>query len=314
MSENPYNLRSFHHDYFKPFIYHIIFKKQKNCKDFGYLRGNSEFLPGQHGAPYVYLSPLGRSILNGLYSFDKKYPEFQKFHFMIMPDHIHVILYKKEYTSISFDKYMERFKEMMLEKYNSDTGRNLKPGDVFTPGITDKPLYEHRSLDVWYKYLDANPYRRMKILQNPKFFERRYNLKIGNEVVEAYGNIFLLSNPDKYAVRMRRRFTLQMVETHKSEALYEAQRGSVLVSPFVADAEKAVLDLAEKSEAKLIKIKYEKLGEKYKPARHEFDLCGAGRLLILSIGLEPGTFRSYSVCTRMNELAAAIASGPLPHL
>ena len=92
---NLYNKRSWHHDYYKPFIYHIILKKKEKAPDFGYLRGNVKIKPGEPGSAYVYLSPLGKAIVEGFKYFEQSFPIFEKFRHCIMPDHIHIILCKK---------------------------------------------------------------------------------------------------------------------------------------------------------------------------------------------------------------------------
>ena len=48
------------------------------------------------------------------------------------------------------------------------------------------------------------------------------------------------------------------------------------------------------------------MGERYKPAGHDFGLCETGRLLIISVG-RPGPL-SRQTCLDMNVLAAEIAA------
>ena len=56
-----------------------------------------------------------------------------------------------------------------------------------------------------------------------------------------------------------------------------------------------------------ILITHEAFTDRFKPAAHDFELCAAGSLLIISLGLPAGTTLSRSHCLAMNALAEAIA-------
>ena len=66
------------------------------------------------------------------------------------------------------------------------------------------------------------------------------------------------------------------------------------------------LDITEFSPRAFILITNEPMGERYKPSGHDFDLCEAGRLLIISANL-PGTL-SRQTCLAMNALAENISA------
>ncbi len=145
--------------------------------------------------------------------------------------------------------------------------------------------------------------------QFPQFFRHVRKLKIGNLDYEAYGNLFLLRNPDKEAVKISSKFTPEEIVKYKSFWLASASKGSVLVSPFISPAEKELRAEAESLSASIILITHETFGERFKPAKHDFDLCSQGRLLILSLSLPPKTPLSRELCLQMNALAAQIAYG-----
>ena len=303
-----YNKRSRYHDYYGKFIYHIIIKKKKGAHDFGKIRGNCSIEPGQPGSAYVFLSDFGRSIVNGLRTFEDHFPEVKKFQYIIMPDHIHLILYKTVKNHIHLDDYIDLMKSLICSDYNNRRKRSLIPEQIFTEKYTDKPLYDRVVLDNWFRYLKQNPHRRAMIMQRPDFFQRVRKLIIGQETFEAFGNLFLIRNPDKIQVRVRRRFSSEEIELHRTNVLNASHSGSRIVSPFISPHEKKIREEAERGDAKIILIQYEEFGERYKPSRHDFELCTAGRLLIISLGLPKGTSLSYSISTRMNEIAATICN------
>lgn len=276
--------------------------------DFGGLRGKAGVKKGCKGAPYVYLSPVGRALVAGLKEFEDQVKEFQKFHYIIMPDHLHIIIYKRIYTPIHLDDYMDNLKERICKHYNAFSNSALSKEDIFTESYTDKPLYDGVKLKNWIEYLDDNPNRRLTIIQRPKFFERIHDLEIAGNKYEAYGNPFLWTNPDKYAVRMRSRFTCDERLRHKQEALYLASKGTVLVSPFVSEYEKEIRELAEKNGFPYILIQSAEFPEKFKPPKHQFNLCATGKLLIISMGKKRDVAFTHQLCTEMNELAKTIVN------
>lgn len=126
--------------------------------------------------------------------------------------------------------------------------------------------------------------------------------------MQAYGNLFHLRNPDKYAVKLSRSHTLNQKEELKKLWLSEAIKGSILVSPFISKEEKEIRDLVESRGGKFILIQHQAFGPRYKPPGHLFELCENGRVLIISLGLPPKTSLSREICVRMNSLAEALCA------
>lgn len=90
----------------------------------------------------------------------------------------------------------------------------------------------------------------------------------------------------------------------KSQWLYTAANGGVLVSPFISPAEKAIRTEAEALGARFIVIINEQMDAHYKPSGSDFNLCETGRMLIISADLP--TPLSRQSCLAMNSLAEHI--------
>lgn len=194
----------------------------------------------------------------------------------------------------------------IADKYSKVKGKEIPVDAVFQRGYCDKPLFDDRSLDVWYKYLKKNPHRLAVRLQHPLFFQRIKELNIDGVVYKAYGNPFLFRNPDKCAVKLSRKATLTEIAEKKAVWVSEASRGTVLVSPFIFKEEKSVREAAEAIGASIILITHETFAERFKPAEHDFNLCAAGRLLIISLGFPYKTELTRAICQQMNALAEKI--------
>lgn len=306
--EHSYHRRAFNHNYYSPFIYHIILKKTPACCAFGNVSGDASIAPGNPGAAFINESLLGTVISKALLHLPHVHYILKLLQFCVMPDHVH-ILFQVQYTSAEhLDFYVESLKKMVATRYSEKTGHPVTDTDIFEPGYCDKPLYDNRSLDGLYKYIRENPHRLAMRQQYPQFFTRTRQLTIDNKEYEAYGNLFLFRNPDKEAVKISRKFTPQEKEQLKSQWLQSVSQGTILVSPFISREERAIRSEAEALGARLILIVHEAFPERFKPAAHDFELCEQGRLLIISLGHPMKTPLTRDHCVTMNSLAKAIAT------
>lgn len=305
-----YHKRAFAHNYHAPFIYHIILKKQDGFEKFGEVKGSARIPYGQPGCAYIEETNIGSVIAKEIKKIQKQYPILQAYQYKVMPDHVHILLNVKEWSDYHLDFYMETLCDNIACTYSRATRRNITADMIFQPGYCDKPLLRNRSLDALYTYIRHNPHRLAMRRQFPDFFQRLREVPIGGKEYAAYGNLFLLRNPDKEAVKVGRHWDLKDILVQKDTWLASVKKGTILVSPFISKPEKDVREAAEDMGAKIILIVHEAFPERYAPAAHDFALCAEVRLLIISLGLPVGTPISYPICTRMNELAKDLAAHP----
>lgn len=299
-----YHKRAFAHNYFAPFIYHIILKKNEGVEQFGMVRGDARIAPGNQGCAFIEESPLGKIIAKEIIRLQYIFPILQIYQFAVMPDHVHILLRVKEWSDKHLDFYVDSLASNIGLNYGKLIG-SVK--EIFQPGYCDKPLLLKRNLDGIYRYIRENPHRLAMRQQYPQFFQRVRKLEIGGIEYEAYGNMFLFRNPDKAAVKVSRRFTPEEIAEKKADWLSAAARGTVLVSPFISKVEKKIRNEAEALGGKTILITPEAFGERYKPSAHDFGLCAEGRLLIIALGVPSATGLSRDICLKMNTLANQVA-------
>lgn len=301
-----YHRRSFHHDYHNPFSYHIILKKRSACITFGSVTGDARIPYGNPSCAAIEESPLGMILAKTVLHLPYDYPILKLHQFCVMPDHIHLLLQVLFHSDKHLDFYIDLLKERIAKRYSDKIEQSISEEDIFERGYCDKPLYDDRNLDGWYRYIRENPHRLAMRRQYPRFFRRVRNLKIDNHQYQAYGNLFLLRNPDKIAVKISRKYSEEEKQQKKKLWIESASKGSVIVSPFISPAEKAIRDEVESIGGKIILIIHEAFTERFKPAKHDFDICSEGRLLIISIGKPIPSSLSRADCLTMNELAQAI--------
>lgn len=306
--EHSYHRRSFHHDYHNPFIYHIILKKIKDCESFGSVTGDARIAPGNPGCAAINETRLGKIIAKSLLRLPYDHPILKLYQFCVMPDHLHILLQLLFRSDNHLDFYIDNLKEKIATRYSNQTGRPITADEIFESGYCDKPLYDDRSLDSWYRYIRENPHRLAMRIQYPMFFQRVRNLRIGNHDCQAYGNLFLLRNPDKATVKVSRKYSEEEKQKRKAQWIESASRGTILVSPFISPTEKAIRTKAESLGAKIILVTHEAFPERFKPAAHDFQQCSEGRLLIISLGYPPGSGLTRRICLQMNNIAQTIAS------
>lgn len=302
-----YHNRAFAHNYHAPFIYHVILKKHHGAPAFGTVCGDARKPYGTPRCAAIRESTLGKVIAKNILSWARVFPVIQVYQFCVMPDHVHILLRVKEWSELHLDYYVEALKETIrFEFFNCDTD---SAGDcpLFERGYCDKPLLKNRSLDALFQYVRENPHRLAMRMQYPRFFQTRRDIHIAGKKCMAYGNLFLLRNPDKEAVKVSRKDTVDIFERKKSNWIEAVCRGSILVSPFISPREREIRSAAESAGAHIILIVHEAFPERYKPAAHDFAECSSGRLLIVALGKPAGTPLTRALCEEMNNLARALS-------
>ncbi len=260
------------HNYKSRCIYHITIGKASACPVFSQIGG----LPEQ---PLVIRSRLGEIIESQILNFTNLCPFLQPLQYVIMPDHIHFILFARDYLPRVLGRYigMMKVKCGQLIKAEFPTLQN-----IFTPDFHDRYLRPNHRLSSIIEYIQQNPYRLLIRRVNPDFFRRINNIEIQGCLWQAYGNLQLLDNPFKAPVIIHRSDSAGLLADKQRRWKHLAENGGVLVSPFISPAEKAIRSQCEEAAGKIILISNIPFSERGKPAAHDFNFCSKGSLLILA--------------------------------
>ena len=98
----------------------------------------------------------------------------------------------------------------------------------------------------------------------------------------AMGNPFLLDAPLLVSVRISTATPASKIDELISKLGAKAERGVVLVSPWISPGEKAVKAEALARGGRIVHLLAEGMGPYYKPGGRDFDFCSTGRMLLLS--------------------------------
>ncbi len=127
-----------------------------------------------------------------------------------------------------------------------------------------------------------------------------------------FGNLFLVDKPAMMPVQVSRSVSPQELAEHKAEALEQAGRGSVMVSPFISPGEKEIAHaIMDEEYGSLVLVKADGFPPLYKPPGKYFDLCAQGRLLVLSPFVSTGRKETLTRqrCLQMNRWVAEMCAG-----
>ena len=257
------------------------------------------------------LSPLGEMIEKEILTISTYHPEIKIIRYVIMPDHIHIVLKVTEVLKRHLGNELAGFFGACTRHYNRIIATNQgKP--LFDP-FHDRIIYDAIQFDRAVKYVEDNPRRYVLKKRNPLLFRTYMNLRIGDRIYSAYGNIFLLRSIILLPVRIHRRWTKQEFEEYEMQCIEKFENGAIPISPAIHHTEKKIISTAIEIGSAVIKLIDMGFGERYKPQGKDFDLCVNGRLLLLTPWPDnkPGKSKAgYAEFHSMNDYALEISLIP----
>ena len=310
------------HDYTSACIYLITVTTVERRRVLGSLVGSSpdtaEIKPTALGA---YVAEAFRKV--AAETTKKTGCRVQVLHYQIMPDHFHGIIYVRDMLPADYalGKIIAAWKSSCSQALWDDASfcaenfSSEKPS-LFSRGFNDRILFRKGQLQTWIAYLNDNPRRLWLKNHFPNRLRKVYNFSAGKKGHQytAVGNTFLVTYPERLQVRCHRHLTEEQIQEEVTKYLKEARRGTVLVSPFISPAEKAVYDACYKEKLPLIHIVNRGLdGQFIYPSGRDLSGCSDGFLLVLApyadYSAEASAARiTRAQCLDMNEFAADLAN------
>ena len=247
----------------------------------------------------------------------------QALHYQIMPDHFHGILYVRDTLPADYalGKIVAAWKSACTHALWNDSSfcaqnfSSEKPS-LFSSGFNDRILFRKGQLQTWIKYLDDNPRRLWLKKHFPNRLHKVYDFVAGKKGHQytAVGNTFLVTYPERLQVRCHRNLTDEQVQGEVAKYMKEARRGTILISPFISTAEKAVYDACFKEKLPMIHIVNRGLDGKFNyPSGRDLTGCSDGFMLVLApyadYSAETAAKRiTRAQCLGLNDFAADLAN------
>ena len=258
----------------------------------------------------VELTPLGNEIKECVKTIQNHHPEIQILALRMMPDHVHFILHVKRKMEIGIKAAIRGFWQ----------GAKII-GRAYTSSINPNDIRDNErrggQLQAMIRYVQMNPQRLATKLLKPGFFRVQDGIEIAGRTYSGVGNAKLLQERHFMPVHVRRTMVdeaehgdNQRLRDYKNRCVLAARNGSVMVSPFISEHERAVLEVLLKEKHPIIYIADNGFGQYFKPSDGLFEAVAEGRLLILS----PWPFDpkkkqvTRAECVAMNQMAEEICS------
>ena len=320
------------HDYEQRCVYLVTMTVEGRRPLLGRLVGHAGAESGSLDAPHIELSPLGKQVRDMWEAISLYYPEVRVLATMVMPDHLHGILFVERPMEQPLGMVIKGFKAGCNKAYRQalagglclpmpqhccgkENGQTASKdndrahGFLFSRNYNDHILEGEGELERWFKYLADNPRRLAVKRQHPELFTIVRDVSIGEWSCQTVGNQYLLSYPEKAAVIVHSAYSDEQFKELKAHWLALAARGGVLISAAVATREKEVMREAMNRGYRLIALRENGFPPLYKPAGESFTACSQGTLLQVS----PWDYHmnrctiSREQCLQLNRLAQWIA-------
>lgn len=257
--------------------------------------------------PQSLWTPSGHDFMAAVRQTFEQVPEITVLEFVLMPDHAHLVIFATAQLPQHIGYYIRKLKALATRRIRVTV--NNPDATVFTPDFHDRILRGKDQLRNMINYVIDNPRRLALRRQNPDYFTVRHSINIAGHEYNACGNIFLLNYFERVLIRIHRHWPAETLIAAKHEWQTAAANGATLVSPFIHPTEKEVLREAIGLGARVILLTNEPIEERYKPGGKYFNLCAAGRLLVLQPLEIPSGEITRSIAMSLNARAEGIANG-----
>ena len=284
---------------------------------------------------YVERKDLGKEIVYIIGSIQNYRPEIRLLQYCLMPDHVHFIIYVQWPMPYSIKSVVRGFwqaakkvgreynnilsinpNDIRDNKQNRDNEQRLDP--IFSDYPFIRPMSRRGQLDAMMQYIKLNPQRLATKRLMPDYFRVQDNIEIAGRIYSGVGNADLLQRAKYMPVHVRSIWIKDAVEhgddkalrDYKNSCVLAARQGTVMVSPFISEHERAVLDVLLKEQLPFIYIADNGFRDYYKPQDSLFDAVANKKALILSPwSYDPDKKNvSRAECVEMNKMAEEICS------
>ena len=221
---------------------------------------------------------------------ENRYPMCKLYAYVIMPNHIHVLLRVHKQLPHQLGYYISWFKLQCMERCSAIDGipSDGEKRPIFGKEYHDRILSRKGQLAHMARYIKDNPRRLALKRANPDLFRIHQQTPIGGILCTTLGNMFLTENPMREALHCSRSLTQAEIDSLKEKCLSNAANGIIYISPAISEGEKQICRALREAGYPLIIILSEGFPEPdsphyrfYKPSGVYFEACAAGQLLLI---------------------------------
>lgn len=190
----------------------VTFNKERNCPDLSIL----EYARPETAC--TTLTDLGLILQEQIEVTSHFSPEIRIHDYMIMPDHVHILIQVKESMQRHLGEVIQAIKAASTSRMRKYLGnQNL---NIFEDGFNDRIIFDKKQFETVRHYIHDNPHPLAIRRDNPDYFRRINSMNIDGYECQAYGNLQLLDNLSKNRLSC-------IVPTTKQNAGETANVGSI---------------------------------------------------------------------------------------
>ena len=147
------------HDYQGRGLYMLTFRKNGPVEDFCAITDNP--VRGQRLNPQIRLSESGEALTRAILRFGHENPALQVLRYMVMPDHLHLLLFVRERLKEPFGSMVARFKGGCSREYWATLPEEEQAVriPVFSRNYHDRIVTRRGQLQALIDYIRDNPRR-----------------------------------------------------------------------------------------------------------------------------------------------------------
>ncbi len=255
---------------------------------------------------WVQRTKFGDEVTEEALRINHYYPEIRVIQHCLMPDHLHVIYYVTKPLNKSIKtvirglwqgvKKIGRAYTIEMSEFNPDemdgdgTDRdNAYPSPIFTELPFIRPMSRRGQLQTMIRYVQMNPERLATKRLMPELFWVQDNIEISGRTYKGVGYAELLQRARYMPVHVRRTMVEEAIHgddkrlrDYMNSCVLAARKGAVMVSPFISEYEKMVMEVLLKEGLPFIYIADNGFWDYYKPQDCLFDAVARKQVLILS--------------------------------
>lgn len=253
---------------------------------------------------------FGRMALHELFVTTQRVPEVKLSRYVLMPDHVHLLLWIKPGQSdglARLGRFVGGFKRAVRQRWK-ELGHE---GALWQEGYHDLICLDHDFIEGVKLYIDYNPLKWELMHTEKGLIPIREPLDCAwlpdGTYWKGIGRCDLLDGSRKLcSVRISRRVAEPLFPQMLSRFQDALAKGFCLVSTFLSPGERALYQMLASKGAEFVHIKGTAIPVVYRPTIHETPLFAAKKLLVLGRQTDEREVRRAD-CLALNDAIAQMA-------
>ncbi len=239
---------------------------------------------------FISRTPLGEKVAEEIEQIPtyKDASNIEIYRYVIMPNHIHILLHVHERLPKHLGQYVRWFKRQCTAACRLFAANPASSDTLFAAEYHPRTLSGRNQLFHMAQYIDDNPKRLALKRLTPDLFRIKQDFRLGNTPCVVLGNIFLANNPQRAVLQCSRKLIREQIDSLREECLAEAANGTVYISGAISEGEKQICHALREAGFPLIIILVEGFPEPdsphykyFKPQGVYFEACAAAKLLLV---------------------------------